>query len=159
MKKMFLALAGIVALSSQAMASDVARSLVKLKVTEVSRNGVVLKDENFGRQHVVLVGIPTKVSTGSACIDVVGQESSLRPGGPAMSIVTLDVKGSADVINTACIEIFPMPVDLMLSVPLTLNPELPVAMASQLVKIDGRPYNVQLDLLTMKVKIQPVGIR
>lgn len=148
----------IAALSTPVFAqtNETAPVLNELSITEVSAYGNVLKrNEGFGAipTSQILVGIPVKVSTGSVCVDFAGQQTTQVPGMEVIKAI-----GATDPMIDACIEIFPMPVDSVLTTTFEIRFDPRVRLSSRqtkIVRIGKDVYTLTLNLGNDSVMIEP----
>lgn len=120
---------------------EVSPTLADLRLADVASAGVVLKRNSMFPVETIMVGIPATVATQSACTHFVGQETTLVG---KHEIIT--AKGATDPMIDACIDIYPEPVNTVLTTTFQVNNELfksrpPV---SKVVVLDGRRYRVTL---------------
>lgn len=144
---------------------EVAPVLRKLKVVDVDRSGVVLKEVTNRPYTDFVVGIPVEVDPENACTTFAGQqtETPIVAQAPHMNKVVISPMGASDIVNDACIEIAPMPFKTILSVNIrVLTGGFVPAQGrhAQTVFINGAGvYIVTLDLDTNHVDINPIKFR
>jgi len=137
----------------------VSPSLVQVKIADIGREGSILKTRQQHPTTEFLIGIPVTVSTGSACIDFVGQEATVN----AQGVTRLRALGATDPVVDACIEIFPLPVATQLTFSMSVLTG-GIVQAPQFhkryVQIEGAGmFQVTLDLYADRVTIQPAFIK
>lgn len=119
MKKFFLFLLIIPfvanATSVPAPAPEVARSLVPLHVVGVESTGIVLNETFVHPKTTYLIGLKAKVALPNVCTEFVGQTTSPLQG---TNLVNLTAHGTVNPLEEYCIDIAPMPVETMLTVPM-----------------------------------------
>lgn len=134
---------------------EVSKVLKALNVENVGREGAVLRTNRRHPYTSFLIGIPAEVATASACVDFVGQETTVDTG----RVTQLRAMGASDPLNEACIEIYPMPVPTQLTITMNVltGGFVPAQRYhQQLVNIHGAGlYLVTLDLHEERVTIRP----
>ncbi len=167
MQNLFMSLMVITNFSVTLLADSrgVARSLSPIEVESVERKGQVLRRNQMFPVETFLVGIPAHVSTGSACVDFAGQQTTVKFVGEMPSrgrMTTIEVMGSQDPRQEACIEILPAPVHTTLTLEMQHYSEHVTVgnpYVTELVVIGRITYSVSLNPKTEEVRIHPVRVR
>ena len=132
---------------------EAAPVLRPIKVAEVAREGIILRERRNHPYTEFLIGLPVAISTGDACTKFVGQVTTK----PDANVIQISPQGASDPLTEACIAVMPQPVhtNLTLSMKVLTGGFVPAArFHTQLVMLQGRSiYKVTLDLQENKVTI------
>lgn len=92
--------------------NEVAPVLGQIDVATVGTRGDVVKTNHNRPYTEVTIAIPVTVSTRSACVAFVGQQTNQESSG----LQVIRAIGASDPVNDVCIAIMPMPINTKLTV-------------------------------------------
>ncbi len=165
MKKLSSLLLAVAFLTSNGQATSlhpdtnrkISPKLVTTKVSKVEAAGRVLEVRRNHPFTNFVIGIPVEVSTGSACINFIGQQTTQKTG-PRTSINVLTAMAATNPLTQACIEIFPMPTKHFFTVEMNvLTGGFVPAHSIQRMQVEittAGKFMIELDMKTNRVTIQ-----